>query len=479
MLNRLPGKYTAPPKPKNRCCERMGVRMPRIIRSTLAKNQTRKVPQFAFVLVPVFVSALFASGCGRVAPMDTGWSLPKVFDTELECQSSLQVYRCNNTVIAFDSNNHRLYSLGEDGVDWEKKSIVGLDGWYTITTQATNDEIILTKSDVLPLKHGPPSSRDPSKDWVEGEIVSAAINRVSGMQILSKKKILLSKEDLFGKTPTNVVLSGFGFGMPVVRERNIQVPYAAMTEVWHGNTIDKAAALVGVFQSEDGGSSWVRTNLFDLEDYTTVLGLFATRANHFLFVDHDTELVYSGRSSNAAFWPPFQTMVPKYRYDGSELVVEGDTLHVCWLRRSEPTLLDQIPPFGESHDYQVFYRNWNDSNNAWSAIRKLSVGLKYKSVRATGLSMSTEGQKIVVAWDCYSSQGHTITTDIDYVVSTDGGQRWSKPKRVTDTTYDRGAHSPEVVLHRNVIHLFYGQDREHSGGNCADIVYQQRAFPHD
>jgi hypothetical protein len=437
------------------------------------------VLRHTFLRVAIFVMIASAGGCGRVASMDTGWTPPKAFDFELGCRSSLQVRKCNSTVIAFDSDKYTLYSLGNDGVTWEKKVVAGLDDWYTITTQATNAEIVLTKSDVLPLKRGTLSSRDPSKDRVEGEIVRASFNRASGMQILSKEKILLSKEDLFGKTPTNVVLYGFGFGMPVVRDRSIQVPYAAMTDVWRGNTISKGAALVGVFQSQDGGSSWVRTNLFDLEDYTTVLGLFATRTNQFLFVDHDTELVYSGRSSDATFWPPFQTMVPKYRYDGGEPLVEGDTLHVCWLRRSEPTLLDQIPPFGESHDYQIFYRNWNDSNNAWSAVRKLSVGLKYKSVCATGLSMSTEGQKIVVAWDNYSSKGHAFTTDIDYVVSSDGGQRWSNPRRVTETTHDRRAHSPEVALHRNVIHLFYHQDREHYGGNCADIVYQQRQFPNE
>ena len=409
--------------------------------------------------------------------MDTNWTSPKLLDPELDCGSSLQVHKCNNTVVAFDSNNHVLYCLGDDGVNWEKKVVAGLDGWYTVTTQATNDEIILTKSNVLPLKRGTLSSRDPSKDRVEGEIVRASFNRTSGMQVFSKERIRLSKEDLFGVTPTNVVLYDFGFGMPVVRDRDIQVPYAAMTEVWRGNTVDKGIALVGMFQSQDGGLSWVRTNLFVLEDYTTVLGLFATRANQFLFVDHDTELVYSGRSSDATFWPPFQSMVPQYRYDGGELVVEGDTLHVCWLRRSEPTLVDQIPPFGESHDYQVFYRNWNDSNNAWSAVRKLSVGLKYKSVRATGFSMSTEGQKIIVAWDCYGSKGHATTSDIEYVISADGGQSWSKPKRASGTTHDRGAHSPEVVLRQNTIHLFYAQDRENYGGNCHEIVYQQRQFP--
>ncbi|MGD0058806.1 MAG: sialidase family protein [Verrucomicrobiia bacterium] len=449
------------------------------------KNQMRPLSRLAFLLATVFVSALCASGCGRVAPrvapIDTDWTAPKVLDSELGCRSDLQARKFNNRAVAFDLEDHALYTLGDDGLNWDKKAVPAFNGYHLAYADATTNEIVLVKSDVLPPRNQAYQARNFSQDRVDGEIVVASLDNDFGLQTVAREKVALTRGDLFGTEATSLGVYEFGFGSALVRGSQIDVPYVAQADVSFANEARKegSPAVIGVYESQDGGSSWTRTHLFDLRGYTALPGLFASRGTQFLLVNHAPDLVYTERSGSDAPWPALQTLVAHYWYSVCAPVGDEDTFHFCWLENpaTELRLKDQVPFFGESLDYQLFYRNWKDSTATWSEARKLSAGLKPRSISTSGLSMSVEGQRIVVAWVHHAGKGRDARYDIAYSVSADGGQHWSEPRQVTSTTPGRAAHSPQVVLLRGVIHLFYHHDREHAAGNCWDILYQQRRFP--
>ena len=162
-------------------------------------------------------------------------------------------------------------------------------------------------------------------------------------------------------------------------------------------------------------------------------------------------------------------------------------MHLCWLdARNEKTRFSLDSP--RAGNYEVAYCQRQDSNAAWSKDVILSKGLRF----AFAPSISVEGKNVVVAWAGAKSGGWGRTeygpSDVYYVASKDGGRAWTRPMQVTDS-FKSGATSgsPQVALHKGVLHLFYIQGKLNFKQVSAGMVklnqppwpiyYQQRPFP--
>lgn len=131
-------------------------------------------------------------------------------------------------------------------------------------------------------------------------------------------------------------------------------------------------------------------------------------------------------------------------------------------------MLTDTPSLEEN--LEVYYRNRKDSDSAWGKEILLSKGLDF----AFHPSIAVEGDNVVVVFSGYRrnknrAKGQPHGSEIFVTTSSNGGKKWTPPLRVTDNAQaGLDSERPQVVLHNNVIHLFYV-----AGG----LTYMHKPFP--
>ena len=136
------------------------------------------------------------------------------------------------------------------------------------------------------------------------------------------------------------------------------------------------------------------------------------------------------------------------------VVDQNDTVHVVWV--DDGDLLEN-----GTADFDVLYRNWD--GDQWSPIRQLSSSL-------TGLTtpiptIATAGDHLYVAWPDYPY-------DIEWTVSSDLGETWSRPASLTpDDSWL--VTSPSLAALGTQVHLAWQEAGDHDGDDEADydILY--------
>lgn len=112
----------------------------------------------------------------------------------------------------------------------------------------------------------------------------------------------------------------------------------------------------------------------------------------------------------------------------------GNNVHVIWR--------DNTPG-----QYDIFYKKSTDKGTSWSALNRLTWDPRFSL--GTDLVIDTL-DNLHLAWN----NGTSVDYDIFYKKSTDGGTNWSSPKRLTWST--EGAVGPKMAVDStDHVHMVY------------------------
>lgn len=455
-----------------------------------------------FVRVVFCVSTVAATGCDRGEVSDQAWSRSTtVASSDGGLVSNFSVHKWNKTLLGIlehpgesgDNSGVLTCSFIKDDLNaWVERKYPGSWGpfrtWHPLV-DPEGDRIVFFDIDK------PNKSESASESTAVGcEFLLVSIDAGLQLRTLKTERLAFNRLELLGpKTISRAYYPATGPGavqgaewwLPVCVAGNTLAPSGGAMMGDHG---------VALFHSKDGGISWTRNHLFFYEN--GVPSVCLTESNLYYFGVKYREPVglwYSRTGIDGDSWSPPKAMVGTYvtSNDQGNYVAKGvnDTVHLCWIDNRNERGRDYFLVSSKRRNFDVFYRNRRDSDNDWNREVLLSDGLLY-SYRP---SMSVEGRKIVVAWagvkrQKFRTHGEHAPNDIYYTVSADNGYTWRPPTPVTvNLPTGLTAGRPQVVLHRDAIHLFYIQGKfeeqqvapglKKLGQAPWDILYQHRRFP--
>jgi hypothetical protein len=433
-------------------------------------------------------TVIFMVGCGKQAiQLDQGWSAPiKVTDSQEGESAGVDLYKWRDTII-----------LLQERYDWSAKSST-----RSIIIRSSDPSNSWTR---LPFPDISRGYAYPALDPTNGRIMfeqghtendqlmmSAIIVRMignGGIQIEAERNWITDQKSFFGETPPNVHMNEPGksgwlyYGVGIVDGQYLYIPYClgGFTYV-NKATIARGPYNNGVFHSADSGMTWQIEPISDTESFPLTVSRTKDYYYYFAYrhgeVNKGMELWFSRKPVKGGSWdaPKVKTKSFEDRRGGGVLV-EDDTVHLCWLDNRHEKWRPRIETPPGLGNYEVVYSRRKDSDATWLEDVILSAGLLF----SYSPSMSVEGDRLVVAWRSGKSNQPGWSDDIYYATSKDGGKTWAKPLKVTDRAKD-GIISgePQVAVQNGVIHLFYVQGKENrylSRQAPWPIYYQQRPFP--
>ncbi len=438
---------------------------------------------------------LLAASCSRQKPDTAAWSPPQpVAKSSDSLTTSFTLYRWNGSLLTLG---------GDDGSSAVRVFEQESNGWRTLST----GDLARLPSAVDP--HGRSlvaAGATALRHSVDSEFTVGTLEADGRVKSAGSFSLSLRQETLFPKAPSNLEINESDRSVEVpffggmMDGLAVRVPYSLTgTPIERkglqvGIRADLSESANGVFASSDGGRTWRNEPI--PHRWSASLAVCRTKAFYYYFAVsglggiEPCELWYSRCPVENSSWSPAETLnhsVARRLGHGVCPIVEGDTLHLCWLdARHERTRPSLSRPYDAN--YEVAYCRRKDSDNAWSKDIILSKGLGW----AYAPSMSGEGDKLVVAWAGAKTgaldRNEWNPSDIYFATSRDGGKTWTKPGQVTDS-FKNGITSgkPQVALCQGVIHLFYVQGKlnyqEVSSGMAKlnqppwPVLYQQRPFP--
>jgi hypothetical protein len=434
---------------------------------------------------------VFLVGCSRQPiQLAQGWTPPvRVTDSQEGESAGVDLYKWRDTIM-----------LLQERYDWSAKSST-----RSIMIRSSDQSNSWTR---LPF---PDTSRGyayPALDPTNGRIMfeqgrvendqvmmSAIIVRVTGngeIQVEYERKWMVDKKSFFGETRLNAGLTEYNepgqrawpkLGSGIIDGTDLYIPFCVDGFTYVNKyTSARGPYNNGVFHSADSGVTWQIEPISDTKSFP--LTVSRTKGYYYYFayrhgeVNQGMELWFSRKSVKGGSWdaPKVKTQSFEDRRGGGVLV-EDDTVHLCWLDNRHEKWRPRIETPPGLGNYEVVYSRRKDSDATWREDVILSSGLLF----SYSPSMSVEGDRIVVAWRSGKSNQPRRSDDIYYTTSKDGGKTWAKPLKVTDRAKDGiTSGEPQVAVQNGVIHLFYVQGKENrylSHQEPWPIYYQQRPFP--
>jgi len=402
-------------------------------------------------------------GCSRGPSLDSKWSVPLVF-TNAECHF---LAKWNRSLLTRETNSTWLVLRPEES-NWTRIQIPGSQGFNPVVLSPAEASGLLGRWKLT-----------ADKDQLDISFLRLAagpdgLPRRSG----TAGSTSLKRITVFGG-PTNNIPPflrfglGTGCGSGIVTGNMLLLSYQAETEVvridssGHVQTaIGNNPAEVGVLWSTNGGLAWERTKVLGFESWR--VGAHATRANLYLLADdRGSQLWNSVRAVSSGKWSAGELFVKTLAPDGFVCETTDDTIHVCWMDNRRKSGLGFLV-YGDlvlnNRNNQVYYRHKKDGEATWSKEKLLSGNLSF----VASPTISTDGAKVVVAWQHRPGRGVNPKAGIYFITSRDNGENWSKVRLVTADDEPAAEH-PRVALLGNTIHLIYNQS-----GNA---VYLRREFP--
>jgi hypothetical protein len=223
----------------------------------------------------------------------------------------------------------------------------------------------------------------------------------------------------------------------------------------------------GFLYSSNGLSPWQKIRLDESERF----GTFHATSDALYLLTVQWANLWASTQLSVSNWSKPKLVTDTLKGSRFQAEAENETLHFCWLdERLKKGLGFFI--YGDwdvgGRNNLVFYRNYKGGK--WSREERLSGGLSYCGDPA----MSVECEKIVVAWDNYTTP--YTRASIYYTVSRDNGRKWSRIYKVESFEGTAGSSpSCKVILYHGIIHLFY--DRSEFPDPDSNLMYQWRKFP--
>ena len=403
-------------------------------------------------------------------PVDAKWSKP------ITMENVNFLCRWNDSAVAVGGDG--VFRVLNESGNWDEKTKRGFE---------------LTKNEafapVIVDQHGPRAIffHVAYSNKVQAIPSLVSVSMTPQREFVAGKRTALSGygEDVIGKIPAT---AGFKRNVHfmchngVMDESELSISFVASSEdITERITsagvrqkgIQSGPSLCGLITSSDRGLSWKTLGLPQFNTTDQSAAFKAGNTFCYLAADSAKNLWVSTKPANQPDWSQPQLLCSTLK-DGVLGEAEAATLHLCWmdmrLKKGLGFFIYGDWDIGRRNN-QVFYRNYRDGDARWGKEIKLSGSLTY----CEQPSMSVEGSRIVVVWH---NMGETVRKPLGrrpspysraaiyYATSKDNGGSWSKPTKIQDSENSAGMYPcPKVILHKQVIHIFYNG------------FYQHREFP--
>ena len=443
------------------------------------------------LIFSALIVTVFLVGCGKhIGRVAAGWSVPlRIAESIDGLGGRIDPYKFGNAIVGFEpmrEGTAKCFIWNSRNASWFEVPLTHLPGKH--------DWVYPLVQDQAGAIYFPEAYTEDDRLTVNMFGIRMAGN--DQFEVAGQRKWTKEKEEFFGTTDPNVHLNEVGkrggafCPCGVISGQEWCFPFFAGGKTYSGSrAISHGPYCSGVFHSRDGGVTWQVEKLSNSDTYD--LSLCKTEGYYYCLMNQrlDHELVFSRQPVGAETWDALKVITKTLAntYGRHISVAEKDAIHVCWMdRRHEKHRFNLVYP--NRQNWEIAYSHRRDADAEWSKDVVLSKGLLYSYFP----SMSVEGKNVVVAWSGIrrASDWHSFNdaNDIYYVTSSDGGETWTEPIRVTDGAKD-GITSGEAhaVLLDGVIHLLYTQGRmnlkeEMPGLTLLNqppwpIYYQHRVFP--
>jgi len=206
--------------------------------------------------------------------------------------------------------------------------------------------------------------------------------------------------------------------------------------------------------STDGGINWgTDTRLTNNSNYSIWPSIACSDTNvHVVWSDDrdiNSEIYYKRSTDGGKTWGSDTRLTNAIYYSSyPSIVVSGNFVHVVWTDQRDS-------------NEEIYYKNSTDGGITWGVDTRLTNYYGASSYPTIAIS----GSLVHVIWE--DDRNSTLSTEIYYKRSTDGGITWGSDTRLTNNP--ESSLSPSIAVSGTIVHIVWYDSRD----NNYEIYYKR------